>query len=193
LLYAALGLARGHGKWLARVEKYQFFKPTLCHEKGKMPLCVNLDAPIVYGFDFERYTDLCQPIEWNGKYTAIMHGVDTGVPAGRRPDDTKVFNTGIHVYNYDYTFKTEERAKELLYNFDRAHERFWGQGYTGKKGDEITPNTAMQDFIDLSLGRYSRMMKPKAIKDHPKHFIPSLEALTYAQWGHSLWDKTVQG
>lgn len=191
-LYAALGMALGHGKWIALVEKYQFFKPNRCHQKGKMPLCINLNTPVVYGFDFDHYTDLCQPIHWDGKQTAIMHGRDTGIPAGRRPDMKWAFHTRLHVWNYDYTFKTIERATELLYEFDRAHERFWGQGYSGRKGAEITPESALEDFLALSLGRWKNMHIVKKIEEHPLHYQASLASLSSPQWGYSLWDKIVQ-
>lgn len=185
-------------KWMVAFEKYQFFKPERCFEKGKMPLAIKADSPICYGFDTERYTDLCQPIVWDGKTTALISKegkvIAYPVPAGTKPDKRKLLEVGVHVWNYDYTFKTMARAAELLYQFDRAHERFWGQGYSGRSGPEITVESAMDDFLKLSAGRWERMLKGKAmgISDHPKHFQESLRRLGSSQFGRGLWGKIVQ-
>lgn len=191
LLRTYLSRAERGGHWLMRLEKYQFFKPNKCYEKGKIPIAVNLSKPIMYGFDFDKYTDLCQPIKYDGQ-EAIVNGKPTGIPAGRKINDYSIMDSPVHVWNYDYTFKTEERASELIYEFDKAHERFWGQGYSGKRGDEITKESAMHDFIMLSSGRWQKMIKDKKIEDHPKHFIESLKSLSYAQFGFGLWGKIVQ-
>lgn len=191
-LRKVIGDAERRGIWLVRLEKYQFFQANKCYEKGKIPLVVNLKKPISYGFDFDRYNDLCQPIKWDGKTEAMVNGKSTGIPAGRKVNDSSIMDSKIHVWNYDYTFKTKERAAELLYQFERAHERFWQQGYTGRKGDDITPESAMYDFIQLSSGRLKKMVIQKNITDHPHHFQYSLNRLTSPQFGFDLWAKTVQ-
>lgn len=191
-LRVAIRTADRHGRWLVSLEKYQFFKPTKCYEKGKIPIGVNLEKPIAYGFDFDRYTDLCQPIKWDGVTDAMVNGKKTGIPGGRRIEESSIFSSPVHVWNYDYTFKTEERSKELIYEFDKAHERFWGQGYSGKKGDEITQESAMHDFIMLSTGRWQKMIKEKKIENHPIAFQESLMNLTSPQFGFDLWGKIVQ-
>jgi hypothetical protein len=198
MLKCKLGLAMEHGQWVASFEKYQFVKPGICYEKGKVPLAVRLTAPIAYGFDRKGYGDLCQPIIWDGKTMLVMNKPpgppkEYDIPIGERVPQEKVFTMrAMHVWNYDYTFKTKERATELLFQFDKAHERFWGQGYSGLKGPEITPESALADFLVLQGERWKRMIKPKELSEHPKHFQQSLGALSCEQFGFDLWDKSVQ-
>ena len=177
------------GRWVAVLEKYQFFSPGLCYQKGRIPIVVNLKKPIAYGFDQGRYTDLCQPIEWDGTTTASVNGRDTDIPAGKSIGKDRTYDTGVHVWNYDYTWKTYDRAQELLYHFDRSHAMFWGKGYSGKALDEITPESAMADFLALAQGRFKKMILSKSVLAHPKHFIPGLRSLTGEQFGHGFWGK----
>lgn len=182
------------GKYVATIEKYQFFMPTHCYEKGKVPLFINLKKAVAYGFDIERYTDLCQPINWDGKQRAVVNGKKYDIPLGRSlSDDKKGVIAGCHVWNYDYTFRTYERARELLYWIEKAHDKFWGKGYLHESGDTITPDSAMRDFLQLSTGRWQKMGKRTRIDEHPVHFQEILSRLTYQQFGYGLWGKVVQG
>lgn len=188
----AIAEADRAGKWLAAVQKMQFFMPTKYYEKGKMPLCVNLQKPVAYGFDTTRYTDLCQPIEWDGKTKLFFNGKHYDVPVGTAVSEEKVLQVSkVKLFNYDHTFRTQERATELLYEIECAHARFWGQGYNKKQLHEITRESAMADFIGLSLGRYQRMQLSMEIGKHPKHFQAILSGLQYPQWGFALWGKAV--
>lgn len=177
-------------KWLVSFGKRQFFVPTRYWKKSIIPLAVNTRAPIAYGFDKNTYTDLCQPIEWDGVSTAVHNGKSYDIPLGELVSPKKIYKVrNIELYNYDFTYRTYERSIELLYQIEMAHARFWGKGYTGLPIGKISRETSMHDFLELSKDRYKNMKKSMKIIDHPKHFKASLVALTKEQWGFSLWDK----
>lgn len=196
-LRQALATAKGSGYWLASLQKYQFHMVDRCFEKGKMPLAINLHSgqPIFYGFDLTRYTDLCQPIvrEWshvklpsNPAY-GLTEERSYEIPSGMKVPDNKVFFTGVHVWNYDYSFKSRERATELLYHFDRSHALFWGAGYTGKLLSEITEKSALHDFLNMIQPRIGRATKRFEAKDHPAAIRERVKSIKPEEMGHSIW------
>lgn len=190
-MFQKLSFMRHDGKLIATFGKLQFFLATHGYEKGKMYIGLNLNHPlhVTYGQDESRYTDLCQPVIWDGKKTHRMPGGTYDIPLGTPIDSKYHGNTGVAVWNYDYTFKTYERAKELLYHFDLSHARWWGSGYTGKRPAEITPETAMQDYLQMSGSRVKKCIKDIPIGQHPKHIQEKIRSLTPEQFGHSLWGK----
>ena len=185
-------VARAHrkGKWVVSLPKIQFFTPTKYWRKGSLPIVINREAPIVYGFDRIRYTDLCQPIVWDGATTVAYNGKTYDIPSGETVPAKYVYQaSGIELFNYDFTFRTYERSIELLYQIEMAHARFWGKGYSGIPIDLITRETAMKDFLELSTDRYTRMQKIMPIGKHPKHFQGLIQHLKPEQWGFGLWGK----
>lgn len=194
LLRQKLHFMKRAGIPCATLEKYQFYSPTRAFEKGKVPLCLNADQPIRYGKIRGAYSDLCQPIMFQGAMIEQVHREDTSVyqlrfpiPEGPALSARRRVTTAVHAWNYDYTFKTEERARELLYHFDQAHAMFWGRGYSGLHIDEITPWTAFGDYIRMIRGRYGRALHLMKPSDHPAGIRPAIEALRPDQFGHSLW------
>ncbi len=182
--------AHKKGKWLVSFSKLQFFIPGRYWRKSSVPLAVNISMPIAYGFDRDTYTDLCQPIQWDGVSTAIHNGKPYDIPLGSLVFSEKIYKVRtVKLYNYDFTYRTYERSVELLYQIEMAHARFWGKGYSGLPLERITRETSMQDFLDLSRDRYRHMRKKMKIEDHPRHFQTSLKALKSDQWGFSLWGK----
>lgn len=171
---------------LATFEKYQFFKVDRCYEKGQMPLALNTEFDIVYGQDETRYTDLCQPIIPSGRMIR-KEPTGTDIPKGLRIPDKKIGRTGCHVWNYDYSFKTKKCATELLYHFDRSHAKWWQQGYTGRKLEEITPETALEDYLALVRGRMTKMVKKVEWDKHPAHIRLRVRDIRTDEFGHSLW------
>ncbi len=184
----ALAQAAAHDKMASTLEKFQFFMPGRCYEKGKLPLALNMKYPICYGQDETRYTDLCQPIMLGEDMVKRNDGV-YAIPQGNPIPEKKIARTGAHVWNYDYTFKTEDRARELLYHFDRSHAKWWGQGYTGKKLEEITPEQALADYIAMAGGRMGKMTKTIQLKQHPRHIQERIKNIKPEEFGHSLWGK----
>lgn len=178
------------GKWIISIPKLQFFTPTRYWCKGSLPIMINMDAPIAYGFDRTQYTDLCQPIVWDGHSTVVYNAVQYDIPSGDPVPADKIYRVrGITLFNYDFTFRTYERSIELLYQIEMAHARFWGKGYSGISIEHVSRETAMQDFLDLSKQRLTHMTKSMSIQNHPHNFQQTLRGLTPDQWGHHLWGK----
>jgi hypothetical protein len=184
---------KAQNKWIVQFNKFQFFLADRCYEKGKMSMAINMKYPICYGQEKERYTDLCQPIIAEGSEMIQFNKEGYSIPHGVAVPKEKYAVCPVHVWNYDYTFKTEERAKELLYEFDKSHARWWGAGYTGRKIENITPESALEDYLDLVRGRVQRAIYHFTPKQHPKHVIPLIENIKAEQFGHSLWGKVTYG
>ncbi len=177
-------------KWLVSFSKKQFFRPTRYWQKSHLPIALNLKKNMAYGFDETRYTDLCQPIEWNGISKVVYNGQSYDIPTGKSVPENKVLKSlRVKLFNYDFTFRTYDRSVELLYQIEMAHARFWGKGYSGLTLADITRETSMKDFIDTSRVRYGYMRKSMDIEEHPKAFQKSLKDLDSTQWGTELWGK----
>ncbi len=171
-------------------EKYQFFMPNRSYEKGKMPLALNMHHNTVqYGYAGE-YTDLCQPITPHSATSElfIQGKMQTfNIPNGTRIPDNQIQRSGMHVFNYDYTFKTEQRAKELLYHFDRSHAKFWGNGYNGQLIEDITPESALENYLNLVRGRIKKCVHRFSTEDHPKMIQPRIRNMGADSFGDNLW------
>ena len=187
-IYKSLQALKYEGAMLAQFEKLQFFLVDRAYEKGKVPLAINTKYDIRYGVDKTRYTDLCQPIIGCDKMVKYREG-KYEIPAGDPIPDSKMRKTGIHVFNYDYSFKTFERAMEMLYHFDRSHAKWWGAGYHGKSLEDITPESAMAEYIALVGGRIHKPHKMFKPSDHPKNIRDRVTNIKPEEFGHSLWGK----
>lgn len=184
-----LGAMKAHGDILAQFEKLQFFLVGRAYEKGKIPLGINMAFNVGYGVDKSRYTDLCQPIILSGDVVQYRQGKHP-IPKGDPVPERKMKPTGIHVWNYDYSFKTYDRALELLYHFDRAHANWWGAGYHGRMLEDITPETAMAEYLALIKGRVEKCKKIFRPEDHPRFIQDRIRNIKPEEFGHSLWGKT---
>ena len=173
--------------WCLSIEKKQFFMPTMYYEKGKVPIVIRGTKPIWYGKIKQRYSDLCQPIWWDGASYMKFKNAEHEIPEGDHIPVRKIKPIGGHFYNYDYTFKSVERAKELLYHFDRSHAKFWGKGYSGLGLEDITINTAFKDYLALLKGRIQKCNKKCAIADHPRAIQADIADLQPDQLGYNMW------
>lgn len=174
----------------ATFEKYQFFKVDRAYEKGKVPLAINLDHNVWYGYNKEKYTDLCQPILKESEVSVVAiggHAVSFDIPSGRAIHEKRIQPTGVHVWNYDYSFKTQERMLELLYHFDRSHAKFWGRGYSGRSIEDITIESAMQDYVNLVTGRVKKCVHMMPAEEHPVMIRQRVAGIEPHEWGHSFF------
>lgn len=177
--------------------KYQFFKADRAYEKGNVALCLNTDFNIKYGRASGQYTDLCQPLLNPVETMDTMHVA--GLPGERKLAAPIPYGplvpvrmraaTGVHVWNFDYTFKTLDRARELLYHFDCSHAKFWGAGYSGKQLDEITPESALADYLAMSGGRVKKCVHRFSNSQYPYQIRKRISELTPEQFGHSMWGR----
>lgn len=169
---------------LGTFEKYQHFLWWRAFEKGKIPLAINADYPIQYGQFENDYSDLCQPMMPTGRATKMPGGT---YPIPRGTKVPSMASVGAHVWNYDYTNKTIERSKELLYHFDRSHAKWWSAGYGGRKIEDITPETALAEYVALVRGRIQKCVKYHPLKEHPKHAQEFIRKLGPEHFGTNLW------
>lgn len=172
---------------IVSLEKIQFYTGENCLMKGDIPICLDARYPIYYGYDANGYTDLCQPILWDKETYAKIS--NRKIPAGTKVPKDRIRRSGSWLWNYGYAFKTEERARELLYNFELAHADFWGFGWMKKHPDDITEDTAMLDFLRMVAGRVNRANKKIQPHHHPMHIREKLKNLTPEQFGYNLWGK----
>lgn len=188
-LHSALDSFSRHGIPAARMEKTQFISPLRGYQKGKNPFALNMHTGnIMYGYDVAKYTDLCQPIRPLSGVTTVLRDeqeISYCIPSGEAI--AGAMDIGVQVWNYDYTFKTKARATELLYHFDRSHAKFFGSGFGGKKIDEITPETALNEFMELERGRLKKCIKKFSISDHPEHMQSRLRQLSAEEFGCCFW------
>ena len=187
-LWNRLAFLYGHRKMAGRFEKYQFHRATKCYEKGKVPLAINVRhyPEICYGKANGEYTDLCQPVTRTGDSIRWL-GKQIEIPVGDKIPERKMAGMGVHVWNYDYTFKTMERSKELIYHFDRSHAKFWRYGYGGRPLDDITPESAWNEFIKMLVPRAGKANKHVAWFDHPKHIQNRIKNIRPEEMGYNLW------
>lgn len=182
--------AKQKGKWVVSIRKLQFFIPRRFWKKGHLPVALDVTKPIAYGFDQSQYTDLCQPIVWDGSSVVLFNGKKYDIPSGEAVQEQYILKTKkVSLFNYDFTFRTYERTKELLYQIEMAHARFWGKGYEGRQMYEISRDTAMEDFLRLSKKRFQKMWRYMPISWHPRFFRQSLRSLRPEQWGCRLWGR----
>lgn len=191
-LRKAIEKAEKKGKWAVSLRKLQFYMPTRFFQKAFVPFAIKSSVPIAYGHDPHVRNDLCQPIVWDGTTKATINNKKYDIPSGTVISDKKILKSRkTKAYNYDYTFRTEDRSLELLYQIEMAHARFWGYGYSGLPIEKITKQTAMEDFLKVFKERFSKMKKMMDIVEHPKHFQESLSKLQPGQWGYDLWGKAL--
>jgi hypothetical protein len=176
-------------KAIGAFEKLQFFQVSRAYEKGNILTALNMEYPIWYGKDKAKYTDLCQPILWDGKSWMRYPGAAHEIPEGVAVPENLHQRMGVHVWNYDYSFKTLERATELLYRFDRSHAKFWGHGYHGKALKDITPESALRDYITLVTGRLKKCNKTFEWQQHPRHIRERVRDIDHDKFGYLLWNK----
>lgn len=180
---------------LASFQKHQFFLADRCYEKGRVNFAINrkdrIGSKICYGYDVGRYTDLCQPIIPDGSMHSFeRNGVKTKpIPRGVSVPKERIGNTGISVMNYDYTFKTEDVARELLFIHDKAHASFWGASYSGVQPNEITRDTSFNDYLGLVSGRLQKCIKLFKPNDHPKYIRDRIKNIRPEEFGSNLWGK----
>lgn len=177
---------------VGRFEKYQFFKPLEGYEKGKMSLALNMDFDFTFGVSVRdkkiEYTDLCQPLLVDKDIKTInLNGID--ISAGNAIKANQQKSTGVHVWNYDYTFKEYDRSKSLLYYFDLSHAKVWGKTYAGHDPETINPDTSMNDYLKLARSRYKKCIKKFKVEDHPKNIKERIKNISPDMFGHNLWLK----
>lgn len=143
------------------------------YRKTEMPLAVNkFFKDIKFGKNNTVKTDWCYPI--------YSKGIDkNGVYYGSPIQQKMVFGTGIDIYNYDYFFRTKEKAKEIFWRFAKAYatqfDSSWGS----------TEEDAWNVFLKQEKSRLKKNLvnisHPEAIKQRVLHMRED-------QFGYNNWD-----
>lgn len=144
-LYEQLKEAKSRRKVLATFDKYQLIKPLCYYHKGQVPLCINSDyADICFGACANKVTDWCYPIaKYRNKHIKEMSYL---LPFGTDIDSDDIYNTGIPVYNFDYTFKTIDVIESIQWEFAIAWNKAFGDW---KLGD--SKQAALKSFMDRTM------------------------------------------
>jgi len=141
--------------------KFQFILPDRYNLKSRLVVAVNKKK---YGdrIRFDSGGDLCQP-SLDGKYIS--------------PSD--IPEAGIPIYNYEKITKTEAQIKDDVERMARAWTRHFGDTHLG------TTETAYQEWLKMSVGRFSKPAKHIKLSDHPKVMQETIKNLTPEMWGYS--------
>lgn len=169
------------------LEKANVLSPNLVLQKSDVPFCIKAKSPIVYGQDLDHYTDLCQPILWDNISYCAASDEKLKIPAGRCIARELIKRTGIWQYNYGYSFKTYDRARELLYWFDIAHIKWWGVSWFKRSKQALSEDVSMADYLTMMRGRIKKATKRMELRDHPKHIQQRLRTLEPEQFAYNFW------
>lgn len=147
-------------------------------QKGEVVLAINKKVnskSICFGVDSSEYTDLCRPIY----HTSTQNEV----PYGKVVSFEECGRTGISIWNFDYTFKTQEVTKKEFLKFSLAYEKFFGMTKWGHTEDQ-----AFEVFMEMMQTRY-RQAVYKITDDSviPKYIRKKYNELNDKQFGHSGW------
>lgn len=165
-------------KPVASFQKMNFYPNMKYKQKGEVPIAINkiFKDRVRFGKDQSVYTDLTYPI-WN------LQGVDRkGVPIGDLVDVDYWGRTGVEFWNFDYTFKTIKRAKELFLRGSQAHENYFGKSQWGKNEDE-----AFDVFIKNMKHQQKVGFDIKKIGMLPKYIRERITNLKPEEFGYNGW------
>jgi len=147
--------------------------------------------------------DLCQP-SIDGKelkvddlpiisrkvYTVISDNVTEKQVSERLPElqgeegQYYVMNKGIHIWNYDFCWKTQEVIKKDFGRFARAWHQEFGTYTLGGPDDE----SAFEYFKKMQLGRLRSGGWAKCeIDQHPKYIKDRIKNIKPEQFGYNVW------
>lgn len=96
------------------------------------------------------------------KVVAPLFTDERGVPVGKLP--WPIGNSGVALWNFDYTFKTREQCHEQFAQAARAYKRYFSMSLLGQNDAE-----AIDVFDRLQKARYERTNKTWELKDLPKY------------------------
>lgn len=158
-------------------QKYSVYPSKRYTQKGEMILGINLKTyrdKIKYGRDLDKESDLCTPIwvKQEGK-----------VPLGTLVTNGEGFKSTIPYWNFDYTFKSKEVARNEFLRFSKAYHAYFGSWQWGRTADE-----SLDVFLNMMEGRWkSAPYHIDDIKILPKYIHKKYLELTPDQFGYDGW------
>lgn len=162
----------------ASLRKFSFVLHNKFYEKGGVPIAINkrkAGNKVGFGRDKDRKTDLCYPIIRDGTKDSA------GVPLGRLLEN-EVTRTSIPIYNYDYSFKTQEQTKKEFHRFSKAYTRYFRSSPFGSTASE-----SFDVFIEMMKGRLSKCPYTADISDHPIFIRDRIKNLKPSEFAYDGW------
>lgn len=162
---------------VATFQKWCFVKRDCFYEKGWLPLAINrklVGDSYQFGHAVNAQTDLCYPIE-------VQATNNDGIPVGLYlPKGFK--HTGVPVYNYDCTFRTQEMQRDEFWRYSQAYYNYFQRWRFGS-----TPEESFAVFKDMMQVRAKRCTR-HGFTDHPRFIKGSLTHLHPSCFGYNLWN-----
>lgn len=147
-------------------------------QKGEMIVAINKKnyPNICFGEAEDTETDLCKPIYKQGIN-------DKDIPYGSLVAYEEAGRTGVSLWNFDYTFKTQEFTRKEFFRFSRAYNRYfdtWPWGSTEEEAFDI--------FIKMMKGRLEdAKYQITNLSVLPKYIRERYANLTSEQFGFNGW------
>jgi hypothetical protein len=160
---------------IATFHKYSFITWDKYYQKGEYPLAIcKKEMPnIGFGLAKDKKTDLCWPI-------FVENINDNFMGYGEAVSEKYWYRTGIHFYNYDYTFRTMDQAKEAFWRGSYAWHKYFKEW---KWGD--TKERAWEVFVNMKKERYASCPHTAKIEDHPKCMQRRIRLLKPEEFGYN--------
>ena len=148
------------------------------YSKAHQPILFRNKSEYQFGRITSRLSDLCYPIVVEGHEN--MQGYE--LPYGKEIDYDKIWT---HIWNYSFTFKTEEVTKQHFWRFVRAWKKYYNDSTFGNNADE-----SFDYFIKMMRKQYENglpnVMKPEM---HPKQIKEHFLKLKPEQCRYNLFGK----
>lgn len=164
----------------ATFQKYSVTYNKRFYQKGEMITAINKGKygdKISFGEDINENSDLCRPI-WHD----LLYN-EKRVPLGRLIQEDECGRTGITIWNFDYTFKTQELTRKEFYRFAKAYTSYFDDSPFGSSEEE-----SFQIFCDLHKGRYKKAnYEITDMNILPKYIQHAYINLKPSQFGYNGW------
>ena len=161
------------------------------YQKGGQPIAFRKYPSIAIGKNLDRATDLCYPVQQTGVQVLYETMINTQgqeietnykyyeLPIGH---DVKTGKIGLHFWNYDYFFKTQDFTRKEFWRFSQAYHRYFKSWQFGDSEE-----AAFQVFLNMLKGRYNRSPYEYTLEEHPKYIRKAVEELKPEQFGFNAW------
>lgn len=160
---------------VATLTKFNVVNRDFGYIKVFVPFCVRKDSGVVYGQAVERENG-----DW--AYPIIPYSEnEEGVPIGNSIKSDQLFHTGVYIWNYNYFFRTEEKAREYFWRYVKA----WNKVHNKSLGR--TEDEAWRKWLAIESIRYELDGFALDLDDHPEIMRKRIEDLTPEQYGYDNW------
>lgn len=162
-------------KRVANIAKISAITTTKWYSKGEFQYAINKKfKDTCFGESYGGYTDLLVP---------IVSSSGGEVPIGQPVSKDEIGRIRLFFYNYDYSMRTKECAKDMFYRMSMAHKRHFGNTPWGE-----TPDESFDKFLDALKRRKERISIENVYHhDQPSFMQETLANLKPEQLGYNMW------